>query len=173
MAIPAVLAAILKPLLGNGLNLVGNAVIAKGKDWVENKLGVELKPDMTADEIIQFAKLYDPLPMHLSAEGGKDTVHASLISSGVLTIALKQRLIMSIERNTAIIGAVRIDNQQFLKPVRPGDDLTMKQVCTGTRRSRSRPDRGLLFCEFRLTNQKGEMVFSSDDTVMVRRKPAD
>tara|TARA_R110000868_G_scaffold363755_2_gene626150 strand:- start:842 stop:1387 length:546 start_codon:yes stop_codon:yes gene_type:complete len=54
MAIPAILAAILKPLLGNGLNLVGNAVLAKGKDWVEKKLGVELKPDMTADEIIQL-----------------------------------------------------------------------------------------------------------------------
>lgn len=54
MAIPAVLSAILKPLLGNGLNLVGNAVLAKGKDWVENKLGVELKPDMTADEIIKL-----------------------------------------------------------------------------------------------------------------------
>ena len=54
MAIPAVLAAILKPLLGNGLNLVGNAVLAKGKDWVEKKLGVELKPDMTADEIIRL-----------------------------------------------------------------------------------------------------------------------
>ncbi len=54
MAIPAVLANILKPLLGNGLNLVGNAVIAKGKDWVEKKLGVELKPDMTADEIIRL-----------------------------------------------------------------------------------------------------------------------
>ena len=54
MAIPAAIAAILKPLLGNGLNLVGNAVLAKGKDWVENKLGVELKPDMTADEIIRL-----------------------------------------------------------------------------------------------------------------------
>jgi hypothetical protein len=54
MAIPAVLAAIVKPLLGNGLNLVGNAVLAKGKDWVEQKLGVELKPDMTPDEIIRL-----------------------------------------------------------------------------------------------------------------------
>lgn len=54
MAIPAAIAAILKPLLGNGLNLVGNAVLAKGKDWVENKLGVELKPDMTGDEIIRL-----------------------------------------------------------------------------------------------------------------------
>ena len=37
-------------LLGQGLNLVANAVMAKGKDWVENKLGVELKPDMTSED---------------------------------------------------------------------------------------------------------------------------
>ena len=41
-------------LLGQGLNLVANAVMAKGKDWVENKLGVELKPDMTGED---YAKL--------------------------------------------------------------------------------------------------------------------
>lgn len=52
--IPAALSAILKPLLGSGLNLVANAVLAKGKDYVERKLGVELKPDMTADEIIRL-----------------------------------------------------------------------------------------------------------------------
>lgn len=124
-----------------------------------------------ADEIISFAERYDPLPMHLTMEDGQATVHDSLIASGVLTIALKQRMIMSIERNSAIIGAVRIDEQQFLKPVRPGDDLSMFQVCTGTRESKSRPDRGLAFWDFELTNQKGETVFSSKDTVMVRRRP--
>ena len=54
MPIPAALSAILTPLLGNGLNLVANAVMAKGKDYVERKLGVELKPDMTPDEIIRL-----------------------------------------------------------------------------------------------------------------------
>lgn len=128
---------------------------------------------VTADEIIDFAKRYDPLPMHISDAGGQQTIHDSLIASGVLTIALKQRLIMSIERNSAIIGAVRIDAQQFLKPVRPGDELSMHQVCTGTRPSKSRSDRGLTFWKFELTNQNGEIVFSSDDTVMVRTGPAD
>ena len=52
--IPAALASILKPLLANGLGLVANAVLAKGKGYVEQKLGVELKPDMTADEIIRL-----------------------------------------------------------------------------------------------------------------------
>ena len=45
---------IVTALLGKGLDLVANAVMAKGKDWVENKLGVELKPDMTSED---YAKL--------------------------------------------------------------------------------------------------------------------
>lgn len=52
--ISAALQAILTPLLGNGLNLVANAVMAKGKDFVEKKLGVELKPDMSPEDIIRL-----------------------------------------------------------------------------------------------------------------------
>ena len=55
MPLPAVLA----PLLGAGLNLVANAVQAKGKDWVEKKLGVELKPDMSSEDLarVQIAQM--------------------------------------------------------------------------------------------------------------------
>jgi hypothetical protein len=57
--IPAALSAILTPLLGNGLNLVANAVMAKGKDYVEKKLGVELKPDMSSEDLakVQIAQM--------------------------------------------------------------------------------------------------------------------
>jgi hypothetical protein len=57
--IPAALSAILTPLLGNGLNLVANAVLAKGKKVVEEKLGVELKPDMSPEDLakIQIAQM--------------------------------------------------------------------------------------------------------------------
>ncbi len=51
--IPAALSAILTPLLGNGLNLVANAVMAKGKDFVEKKLGVTLKPDMSSEDLVK------------------------------------------------------------------------------------------------------------------------
>lgn len=51
--IPAAISAILTPLLGNGLNLVANAVMAKGKDYVEKKLGVELKPDMSPEDLVK------------------------------------------------------------------------------------------------------------------------
>lgn len=55
MPLPAILA----PLLGAGLNLVANAVQAKGKQWVENKLGVELKPDMSSEDLakVQIAQM--------------------------------------------------------------------------------------------------------------------
>ena len=57
--IPAAIQAILTPLLGNGLNLVANAVMAKGKDYVEKKLGVELKPDMSSADLakVQIAQM--------------------------------------------------------------------------------------------------------------------
>jgi len=57
--IPAGLAAILTPLLGNGLNLVANAVMAKGKNYVEQQLGVTLKPDMSPEDLakIQIAQM--------------------------------------------------------------------------------------------------------------------
>ena len=57
--IPAALQAIITPLLGNGLNLVANAVMAKGKDYVEKKLGVELKPDMSSEDLakVQIAQM--------------------------------------------------------------------------------------------------------------------
>lgn len=55
MPIPAILA----PLLAGGLNLVANAVQAKGKQWVEEKLGVELKPEMSDEELakVQIAAM--------------------------------------------------------------------------------------------------------------------
>ena len=125
-----------------------------------------------AEEIISFAERYDPLPMHISNEGGAATLHDSLIASGVLTIALKQRMIMSVERNTAIIGAARIEDQNFLLPVRAGDELYLMQRCKSKRRSRTRPDRGLVSWEFEIINQRGEVVFCSRDLVMVRCRPS-
>ena len=55
---------IITALLGKGLNLVANAVMAKGKDWVEDKLGVELKPDMTSED---YAKIQVAAMQHEEA----------------------------------------------------------------------------------------------------------
>jgi hypothetical protein len=75
MAIPAILA----PLLANGLNLVANAVMAKGKDYVEKKLGVELKPDMSPEDLarVQIAQMeHEQELMRLRLEENKLDIEA-------------------------------------------------------------------------------------------------
>jgi hypothetical protein len=52
MPIPAAVLAIVAPLLKNGMNLLANAVMAKGKDYVEGKFGVTLGPDLTPDQVV-------------------------------------------------------------------------------------------------------------------------
>ncbi len=126
---------------------------------------------VTAGEIAAFGERYDPLPMHVSERGGAESVHRGVIASGVLTIALKQRLIMSIARNTAIIGAARIEELAFLRPVRAGDELVLECECVDKRVSRTRPDRGLVTWEFVVLNQRGERVLTSRDVVMTARRP--
>ena len=56
---PPALLSLLQPLLANGLNVVANAVLAKGKQWTEDKLGVKLKPDMTSEDLakVQIAAM--------------------------------------------------------------------------------------------------------------------
>ena len=75
MAIPAILA----PLLANGLNLVANAVMAKGKDYVEKKLNVELKPDMSPEDLarVQIAQMeHEQELMRLRLEENKLDIEA-------------------------------------------------------------------------------------------------
>lgn len=50
MPIPALIA----PLLAQGLNLLGNAVLAKGKDWVEEKTGVKIQPNMSDEDMLKL-----------------------------------------------------------------------------------------------------------------------
>jgi hypothetical protein len=52
MPIPAAVAAIVAPLLKNGMSLLANAVMAKGKDYVEDKFGVKLGPDLTPEQVV-------------------------------------------------------------------------------------------------------------------------
>ena len=72
--IPAALLPILGPLLQNGLGLVANAVVAKGKQYVEQKLGVELKPDMSPEDMakVQIAAMeHEEELMRLRLEADK------------------------------------------------------------------------------------------------------
>ena len=112
-------------------------------------------------DIVEFAKRYDPQPFHIDAEAARSGPYGGIIASGWQTIALTMRL--CVERYLdarSSLGSPGIDELRWMRPVRPGDVLTVRVTVEEARRSRSRPDRGLVRSLIETRNQAGEPVMS-------------
>ncbi len=114
-----------------------------------------------AAEIVEFARRWDPQEMHLDPERAAQGEFGGLIASGWHTAAMMMRLFADeILPKKASIASPGIDELRWLAPVRPGDRLHLKVTVLETRRSRSKPDRGLVRCFVEVINQRGETVMS-------------
>jgi len=91
---------------------------------------------VTAEEIVAFAREFDPQPIHLSDEAARKSAVGGLIASGWHTCAIAMRLLVDglFNRSTSL-GGVSVDEARWLKPVRPGDVLAMKVEVLETRAS--------------------------------------
>jgi acyl dehydratase len=108
---------------------------------------------VTAEEIVAFAGRYDPQPMHTTAK--------ELIASGWHTVGLMMRLLVEhYLSKVAMLPSPGIDELRWLRPVRPGDALRVRATVTEARRSRSKPDRGIVHSLVEVLNQHGEVVMS-------------
>jgi acyl dehydratase len=128
---------------------------------------------VTAEEIVEFASEFDPQPFHLDEAAGRDTQAGGLIASGWHTAALLMRMNCDeFLTRCAGQGAPGADEINWLKPVRPGDRLTVRRTTLSARPSRSRPETGLveLLCE--VLNQNGEVVMTQKGTLFIGRRPA-
>jgi len=114
---------------------------------------------VTEEEIIAFAKRYDPQVFHVDPEAAKNTPFAGLVASGWHTVALAMRLIVD-NRLSRVknVGSPGAEEVRWLKPVRPGDTLTVQATIVEARRSRSKPDRGVIKALIEISNQAGEVV---------------
>lgn len=112
-------------------------------------------------EIIEFARRYDPQYLHIEAEAAARGPFGGLIASGWHTVSMTMRLLVEhFIPAAASLGSPGIDELRWLLPVRPGDELRVKVTVMEARRSRSKPDRGLLKSLMEVFNQRGEMVMS-------------
>jgi acyl dehydratase len=112
-------------------------------------------------EIISFAKQFDPQPFHTDPEAAAKSIYGGLIASGWHSASLMMRLFVDhYLSQVASLGSPGVDELRWLKPVRPGDTLSIRVTVIEVRRSRSKPDRGILhsFCEAR--NQHGQVVMT-------------
>jgi acyl dehydratase len=127
---------------------------------------------VSEDEIIDFARRYDPQPFHLDHDAAKASHFGGLVASGWMTSAVLMRLLCDhfIPRQSSM-GSPGVDEVRWIKPLRPGDTVRARVEVTETRPSQSKPDRGVIRCRHQLLNQKDEVVMSMHGMGMYRRKP--
>lgn len=119
------------------------------------------------DELVAFAREYDPQPFHLDEEAAKASFVGTLIASGWNTAALHQRLACdAFITDSSCLSSPGIDELKWLKPVRPGDTLTGTREVLSARVSATKPDRGIVSIAFRLVNQQGEAVMELKNSIL-------
>ena len=127
---------------------------------------------ITKDEIIAFAKEFDPQPFHLDEEAAKRSIFGGLLASGWHTAALTMRLLYDgLVKDTMSLGSPGVDELRWLKPVRPGDTLSARLTVLECIPSRSKSDRGIVRSTIELVNQHGEVVVTSKGMSLFGRRP--
>lgn len=120
------------------------------------------------DELVSFARTWDPLPFHVDDEAGRGAF-GGITAPGLFALAIKQRLIHTLTP-LAVIASLGYDEVRFHEPLRPGIRITLKADWVSRRVSASKPDRGIVTIRFTLINETGEAIMSHLDTVLVRRR---
>lgn len=124
------------------------------------------------DEIIAFAKRYDPQFFHLDEEAARKSIFGRLVASGWHTAAMTMSLVARSEYRSAggTVG-LGFEGMRWPIPVFPGDELRIETEVLEVRPSKSRPDRGLMKVRTRTLNQNGEAVQELIANAMVPRRP--
>lgn len=116
-------------------------------------------PTVTAEEIIAFAKQFDPQYFHVDAEAAKRSTFGALAASGWHTASLTMRMACDgYLLDSTSLGSPGLDELKWTKPVYAGDTLRLKTTILEAKPSRSKPDRGAVQSRWEVFNQKGELV---------------
>jgi acyl dehydratase len=126
------------------------------------------------EDVIAFAKKFDPQPFHLSDEAAAQTHFGRIAASGWHTCAMSMSMIVEhLEANEqAGLGGIGIDALRWWKPVYPGDVISCEIEILEKTPSRSKPDRGSYVSRLTVYNQHDEKVMSYENTALIATRPA-
>ena len=120
---------------------------------------------VTREDCLAFAAKYDPQPFHLEdAAAEAHPFFGRLAASGWMTCALVMRLLVDDMQAdpAASLGSPGVDKVRWLRPVYPGDMLSLKVEIVDTKRSASRPEMGSVFNRYEVSNQDGDSVMTME-----------
>jgi acyl dehydratase len=131
--------------------------------------------DVTREEVLEFARKYDPQPFHLSDKEAAKTHFGRIAASGWHTCAMTMAVIARkvVGEEQAGLGSPGVDELRWLKPVYPGDTLRVRGKIVDKTPSRSKPEIGSFRTETTVTNQDGVPVMRFTSIVLIRRRPTD
>jgi acyl dehydratase len=121
------------------------------------------------DEMVEFARRWDPVPIHVDPTVA-DAAVGGLTASGSYVLALRSRLLHELPAKVAIVGSAGYDELRFHEPLRPGDAVHVVLEWLDSRPSSSKPDRGVVKLRISLINQRDVTVMSHLDTLIVQRR---
>lgn len=129
---------------------------------------------VSKEEIVRFARAFDPQPFHVDEAAAQRYPYGGLIASGWHTASMVMRMFVDglLAERAPSMGSPGVDELRWLKPVRPGDTVTLTLHVVETRASRSKPDRGLVIVRHELRNQSGETVMTMLSKGFFPRRPA-
>ena len=123
------------------------------------------------EEIIAFARQFDPQPFHVDEAAARQSMYGGLIASGWHTCAMVMRMMCDAYMlQSASVGSPGIEELKWLKPVRPGDTIRAQRTTLESRPSKSKPDIGLVSNLWEVFNQQEDMVMSMKGYGMFRRR---
>lgn len=126
---------------------------------------------LTEDDIVTFARQYDPQPFHLDADAARASIYGGIIASGFHTLTTAFALSLETGLWTAAsMGSPGMQEVRWIKPVSPGDTLTVQAEVTGSDPSQSRPDMGRTHMLYQVYNQSGDLVMRWDTTHLLKRQ---
>lgn len=129
--------------------------------------------EVTREEVLEFARKYDPQPFHLSDEEAAKTHFGRLSASGWHTCAMTMAVIARyvVKDEQAGLGSPGVGELRWLKPVYPGDTLHVRGTIVDKRPSRSKPEIGSFWTQTTVTNQDDVPVMRFTSIVLIRRRP--
>lgn len=127
---------------------------------------------LSKEDIVRFAKEFDPQPFHIDEEAAKHSQFGGLIASGWHTCSLCMRMMCDAYLlESANLASPGVENIRWLKPVRPGDTIFVEVEVTSTRLS-SKGDRGYVGVSYTVKNQKGDAVLTMTGTQLLALRPS-
>ena len=143
------------------------------EDYVEGDVHRFGSIAVEVEEVIAFARRFDPQTLHVDPEAAKLTPFGGLIASGWHTAGLTMRLYVEhYLTHVASLASPGLDELRWPKPVRPGDTLSVRVTVLKAAPSRSKPDRGVVTSLVEVFNQADEAVMTFKCVNIIGRRPS-